>query len=306
MILLRQSTASQEILIGPFLDDTDGKTAETALTIANTDIKLWVSGATTEVSKNSGGATHIAAGRYYAVLDATDTATLGSGELNVSVAGALPCKVRFCVVPAVVYDAIVAGTGAGIRANAISVAGTTQAAGDLATLLGLVATAANLATAKTVIDQIATKTAVLPASYPANFVNLLINGSGHISRVTLVDTTTTNTDMRGTNNAATASALTVVGADVATVLGTLGSLELSLDSLSAGVNVTSIAADTITAASVATDAGAEIATATAALLTPALVKIQAATYDSVTVAGDVLTLSNGHTQTVSTGGRVTA
>src|SRR3990172_2470305 len=41
---LKQSTASQSRAIGPFLDDTDFKTAETALTIANTDIKLIVNG----------------------------------------------------------------------------------------------------------------------------------------------------------------------------------------------------------------------------------------------------------------------
>ena len=38
---LRQSTASQEVQLGKFVDDTDGKTAETALTINNTDIKLF-------------------------------------------------------------------------------------------------------------------------------------------------------------------------------------------------------------------------------------------------------------------------
>jgi len=80
-MFLRQSTASQEITLGPFLDDTDGKTAETGLTIANTDIKLWKSGGTTESDKNSGGATHIAGGRYYAVLDATDTNTVGMLEI---------------------------------------------------------------------------------------------------------------------------------------------------------------------------------------------------------------------------------
>lgn len=87
MIPLRKSTASQEVLLGPFLDDTDGKTAETALSIANTDIKLWKRGGTTESSKNSGGVTHIASGRYYAVLDATDTDTTGELILNVAVAG---------------------------------------------------------------------------------------------------------------------------------------------------------------------------------------------------------------------------
>lgn len=109
-IALKQSTASQEILLGPFLDDTDGKTAETGLTIANTDIKIWVTGATTEASKNSGGATHIAAGRYYAVLDATDTATLGPMEINVHVSGALPVRRECVVLKANVYDSLIAGS----------------------------------------------------------------------------------------------------------------------------------------------------------------------------------------------------
>lgn len=110
MLFLRQSTASQEVLLGPFVDDTDGKTAETGLTIANTDIKLWVEGATSEASKNSGGATHIASGRYYAVLDATDTATLGKLEINVHVSGALPVRREFMVLTAMVYDSLVLGT----------------------------------------------------------------------------------------------------------------------------------------------------------------------------------------------------
>ncbi len=109
-IILKQSTASQEILLGPFLDDTDGKTAETGLTIANTDIKIWKAGGTSEASKNSGGATHIASGRYYAVLDATDTDTLGSMEINVHVSGALPVRRECIVLAANVYDALVAGT----------------------------------------------------------------------------------------------------------------------------------------------------------------------------------------------------
>lgn len=109
-VLLKQSTASQEVLLGPFLDDADGKTAETALSIANTDIKIWKAGSTSEVNKNSGGATHIASGRYYAVLDATDTNTLGSGEINVFMTGALPVKVRFCVLPANIYDSIIGGS----------------------------------------------------------------------------------------------------------------------------------------------------------------------------------------------------
>ena len=109
MIYLKQSTASQEVLLGPFVDSTDGVTAETALTIANTDIKLHVAGATTLANKNSGGATHISNGNYYAVLDATDTATLGSGCIIVQVAGALAVRVDFCVLAANVYDSLIGG-----------------------------------------------------------------------------------------------------------------------------------------------------------------------------------------------------
>lgn len=43
---------------------------------------------------------------------------------------------------------------------------------------------------------------------PTNFAALGINASGHVSRVTLVDTTTTNTDMRGTNSALLAASYT--------------------------------------------------------------------------------------------------
>jgi len=49
-------------------------------------------------------------------------------------------------------------------------------------------------------------------TFPTNFGVLGINSSGHLSRVTLVDTTTTNTDMRGTDNAALASAWTATRA----------------------------------------------------------------------------------------------
>lgn len=103
-IRLKQSTASQKIPLGIFVDETDGKTAETGLTIANTDIKLWKAGATALASKNSGGATHISGGVYYAVLDATDTDTLGPMMIFVHVAGALPIRVECAVVAADTYD----------------------------------------------------------------------------------------------------------------------------------------------------------------------------------------------------------
>lgn len=111
MIILRQSTASQEIPLGYFLDSTDGNTEETGLTIANTDIKLWKHGATALANKNSGGGTHISNGIFYAVLDATDTNTIGNLVVFVHVAGALAIKVNCVVLDEAVYD-VVFGTTA--------------------------------------------------------------------------------------------------------------------------------------------------------------------------------------------------
>lgn len=110
-IPLKQSTASQEIPLGHFLDSTDGNTEETALSIANTDIKLWKMGATALVNKSSGGATHMANGVYYTVLDATDTNTLGSLVVFVHVSGALAVRLECVVLTAANYDAAIAGTG---------------------------------------------------------------------------------------------------------------------------------------------------------------------------------------------------
>jgi len=128
MIYLRQSTASQEIALGQFLDSTDGDTEEAGLTIANTDIKIWKAGATTLANKNSGGGTYISNGVYYAVLDATDTNTLGSGIIFVHVSGALAVRLEFCVITANWYDTMFSTDI--LDVNTTHVSGTAQTAND--------------------------------------------------------------------------------------------------------------------------------------------------------------------------------
>jgi hypothetical protein len=130
MIFLRQSTASQEIPLGRFLDSTDGNTEETGLSIANTDIKLWKTGATTLVSKNSGGGTHIANGEYYCVMDATDSDTLGPMKVMVHVAGALAVQVFCCVLSAEVYDSLIAASDK-LQVDTREIGGTSQTARDI-------------------------------------------------------------------------------------------------------------------------------------------------------------------------------
>jgi len=102
---LKQSTATT-LLAGPFVDETDGKTAETALTISQADCLLWKEGGTTLAQKNeSTSATHRSNGLYTVPVDTTDTNTLGMLVLSIHESGALPVKQEYQVLPAHVYDA---------------------------------------------------------------------------------------------------------------------------------------------------------------------------------------------------------
>ena len=112
-MFLRQST-TQTVRFGPFIDDTDGKTAETALTIAQADMQLSKDGGAFAQKNAAGNATHDADGWYSTSLNATDTATVGELILQVHVAGALPVFMRFYVVEEAVYDAFYAASAAGI------------------------------------------------------------------------------------------------------------------------------------------------------------------------------------------------
>jgi len=102
---LKQSTAIT-VKFGPFLDDTDGKTAETGLTISQADIRLSKNGGDIAQSNNSAGATHDELGYYDVPLDTTDTGTLGTLRVAVHESGALPVWQDFMIVPANVWDSL--------------------------------------------------------------------------------------------------------------------------------------------------------------------------------------------------------
>ena len=122
--MLKQSTAVI-LKLGKFVDDTDGSTAETGLTIIQTHIQISKNGgALTQTSASSPTTTHDAAGWYQIPLTVSDTDTLGSLTVVVDVTGALPVKRDFMVVPAAVYDALVSGTGNGLRSDLRTILGT--------------------------------------------------------------------------------------------------------------------------------------------------------------------------------------
>lgn len=105
MRYLKQST-SVDLPIGPFLDSTDGITAETALTITQPDIRLKKNGGAWAQKNASQTLSHEENGYYEVTLDATDTNTLGCLRLAVHESGALPVWEEFMVMPANVWDAM--------------------------------------------------------------------------------------------------------------------------------------------------------------------------------------------------------
>lgn len=100
---LKQSTAA-DVILGPFVDSTDGVTAETALTISQADIRLSKNGAAFAQTNNATGATHRENGNYLIPLDTTDTNTLGRLRVAVNETGALPVWLDFHIVPANIWD----------------------------------------------------------------------------------------------------------------------------------------------------------------------------------------------------------
>ena len=108
---LKQSTAA-DVVIGPFVDDTDGKTPETGLSISQADCQLSKNGGAVAQKNDATSASHLGGGHYKVPLNATDTGTLGRLRLYVNETGALPVWLDFMVVPANVYDSLIGGSDA--------------------------------------------------------------------------------------------------------------------------------------------------------------------------------------------------
>lgn len=107
MLYLKADTAVT-LKIGPFIDDTDGKTAETGLTIAQADVRLSKNGGDIAQKNEATSCTHDELGVYGCPIDATDTNTEGRLQLWVHESGALPVFHEYMVVSANVYDSLYA------------------------------------------------------------------------------------------------------------------------------------------------------------------------------------------------------
>lgn len=105
MYFLKQS-AAVDIVIGPFVDDTDGKTPETALTISQSDCQLTKNAGAVAQKNDATAASHLGGGHYKVPLNTTDTNTLGRMRLYINESGALPVWMDFMVMPANVWDSL--------------------------------------------------------------------------------------------------------------------------------------------------------------------------------------------------------
>ena len=168
-----------KVVIGPVVAVGDGFTPVTTLSLSTADeseVLKHDAAAVTDISSNTFAAITSADGYYNLTITAAQLDT--EGRLTVLINDdslCLPVRCDFMVVNTNVYDSLYASdTTDYLRTDAFQVAGTTQDATDLADFAA--------------------------AGYdPA---------TNKVQGVVLVDTTTTNTDMAGTDNAALASVCT--------------------------------------------------------------------------------------------------
>ena len=109
---LKQSTAV-DVILGPFVDSTDGDTEEIGLTIAQADVRLSKNGQTGAQKNDVTSCVHDADGFYNCELDTTDTNTVGQLTIYVHVAGALCVRMDYHIVEEAVYDAMYGGSAEG-------------------------------------------------------------------------------------------------------------------------------------------------------------------------------------------------
>src|SRR4030042_772416 len=106
MALDFRANTAVDVLIGPFVDSTDGNTEETALTISQSDVKLSKNGQTLAQKTDANAAVHDANGMYNCPLDTTDTNTEGNLVLIVHETGALFVRHEFNIMAEAAWDSL--------------------------------------------------------------------------------------------------------------------------------------------------------------------------------------------------------
>lgn len=204
-----QANTGVDVMVGPFIDDTDGKTAETLLTITQAEVRLSKNGANTAQKTEATSLTHDELGNYVCKLDATDTNTEGILTLMIHESGALAVKVEYQVLAQAAYISLMTAKDTGyMGVDVEEVDGTDQTGND---------NGADINTIVTAVGNIETDTAAYDTDgeYATAIWNALTNaygGAGTYGQAVediLVDTGTT---IPGTITTAQADLNTITGA----------------------------------------------------------------------------------------------
>lgn len=112
--ILLENGAATTIIVGPFLDGTDGVTTEEALTVTEWDLDICYSDATCDAitvtaSAGSNDAAHVANGMYSLEIAAADADTNGSGHIiitHATPATFVPVYHQIFIAPTSVFDTL--------------------------------------------------------------------------------------------------------------------------------------------------------------------------------------------------------
>ncbi len=185
MLVLRQSTAV-DVLIGPFVDGTDGATPEEAL---SPSVQLSKNGQTAATKSDVTTPVHDNAGYYNCEFDATDTGTVGQlvAFIEGSTATHLAVRHEFQIMDTAAFDALFADGAEGpLQAttvgNTLDVSAAGEAGIDWANI-GSPTTAQNLSGTNIDVDQVVASVSgnvdgsvgsISGITFPTNFADLSI------------------------------------------------------------------------------------------------------------------------------------
>jgi len=94
------------ILLGPFVDEANGYSLESGLTISSSDVKITKNSGNMLGKDEGSSCQYEGSGMYKCPLGATDTSDVGILNVNVVESGARPVSQTYLVLPANVYDAL--------------------------------------------------------------------------------------------------------------------------------------------------------------------------------------------------------
>jgi hypothetical protein len=106
MVMWLKQSVAISVVLGPFVDNVDGVSLETGLTISQADVRLSKNAGAFAQKNSATACTHLENGHYACPLSTTDTGTLGALDIVVNESGALVVRQSYMVVTANVWDSM--------------------------------------------------------------------------------------------------------------------------------------------------------------------------------------------------------